>query len=52
VLDPQVLERELAALSQIRDNHPKYLLTLDELGRTANYNGILQYHVIDWLLEG
>jgi predicted AAA+ superfamily ATPase len=51
VLDPQVLERELAALSQIRDNHPKYLLTLDELGRTANYNGILQYNVIDWLLE-
>jgi predicted AAA+ superfamily ATPase len=51
VLDPQVLERELAALSQIKDNHPKYLLTLDELGRKADHDGILQYNVIDWLLE-
>jgi predicted AAA+ superfamily ATPase len=51
VLDPQVLERELAALSQIKDNHPKYLLTLDEVGRSANHNGILQYNVIDWLLK-
>jgi predicted AAA+ superfamily ATPase len=52
VLDPQVLERELAALSQIKDNHPKYLLTLDELGRKADHDGILQYNVIDWLLGG
>ncbi|MDR1183880.1 MAG: ATP-binding protein, partial [Coriobacteriales bacterium] len=51
VLDSQVLERELVALSKVKDNHPKYLLTLDELGRKTNHNGILQYNVIDWLLN-
>lgn len=30
-LDDKVLERELAPLKKIRDNFPKYLLTLDDL---------------------
>ena len=39
-LDEQVLTRELAPLRQIRDNHPKYLLTLDEAFGEMNYDGI------------
>jgi predicted AAA+ superfamily ATPase len=49
VMDESTLERELAPLREIRDNHPKYILTLDEIPRTANYDGIRQLNVIDWL---
>jgi predicted AAA+ superfamily ATPase len=51
VLDEKTLERELAPLRKIPDHHPKILLTLDEIPRSANYNGIRQLHVVDWLLS-
>lgn len=51
VADSKTLERELAPLRKIADNHPKYLLTLDEIGNGSNYDGILQKNVLDWLLE-
>jgi predicted AAA+ superfamily ATPase len=50
VLDPAVLERELAPLRKIGDNHPKYLLTLDEYMNGANHDGIRQINALDWLL--
>lgn len=50
VLDEKTLERELAPLQEIRDNYPKTLLTLDDMGNGANYEGIKQVNVIDWLL--
>ena len=51
VLDENTLERELAPLKEIKDNYPKILLTLDDMGNGANYEGIRQINVIDWLLE-
>lgn len=48
VLDPAVLERELRPLEKIKDNYPKYLLTLDEL--PIGRNGINQLNIIDFLL--
>jgi predicted AAA+ superfamily ATPase len=51
VLDENTLKRELAPLQKITDHHPKVLLTLDEFPRKANYNGIRQLHVVDWLSE-
>jgi predicted AAA+ superfamily ATPase len=51
VLDENTLKRELAPLQKIPDHHPKVLLTLDEIPRSANYDGIRQYHVVDWLLD-
>jgi predicted AAA+ superfamily ATPase len=50
VLDANTLRRELTPLQNIPDHHPKVLLTLDEIPRNANYDGIRQMHVIDWLL--
>lgn len=50
VLDEKTLERELAPLKEIKDNYPKILLTLDDIGNGANYQGIRQINVIDWLL--
>ena len=51
VLDERTLERELAPLQEIKDNYPKTLLTLDEIGSGTNYEGIKQLNIIDWLLE-
>ncbi len=49
-LDESVLRRELAPLRRIPDNHPKYLLTLDEVFGEANYQGIRKVNLLDWLL--
>mgnify|MGYP000945581501 FL=1 len=51
VLDTGTLERELAPLRKIPDNHPKLLLTLDEVGAGSNYEGIRQINLLHWLLE-
>lgn len=50
-LDEAVLKRELRSLEQINDHFPKYLLTMDEINRTANYNGIQKLNLLDWLLD-
>lgn len=49
-LDENTLKRELTPLRNLKDNYPKYLLTLDEVFGTANYDGIQKLNVIDWLL--
>jgi len=46
------MERELKPLQKIKDNYPKYLLTLDEVNATADYDGIRKENVLKWLLEG
>lgn len=51
VLDEATLKRELAPLKSLKDNYPKYLLTLDEVFKDANYEGIKKVNVIDWLLD-
>lgn len=50
VLDAQTRERELKPLKAIKDNHPKFLLTLDRVG-VGNIDGIQHINLIDWLLE-
>ena len=50
-LAPETLERELRPLEAIKDFFPKYLLTMDTIQPTANYNGIEKKNIIDWLLE-
>lgn len=43
-----VMKREYASLKQIKDNYPKYLLTMD-LGESEQ-NGIKRLNVLTWLL--
>lgn len=50
VRDEQTLARELAPLDAISDHNPKYLLTLDD-DPPADYNGIKQINVLDWLIK-
>ncbi len=51
VLDENTLKRELAPLRKVQDNYPKYLLTLDEIFGSADYDGIKKINVLDWLLD-
>ena len=51
VLDENILRRELEPLQKITDNHPKVLLTLDDVGAGGNYDGIRQINLIDWLMK-
>jgi hypothetical protein len=50
VNDEKTFEREISAFRNIRDNYPKFLLTLDF--DTTNIEGIQKINVIDWLLKG
>ena len=47
--DETVVEREFGAFSNISDNFPKYVLSLDKLD--FSQNGITHRNIIDWLLD-
>lgn len=50
VRDESTLSRELASLQKIKDQYPKYTITLDN-DPIINHNGIKQVYAIDWLLD-
>ncbi|EGN64971.1 ATP-binding protein [Fusobacterium animalis] len=50
VLDENTLKRELAAFKNIKDNYPKYLITLDDVLPNADYEGIKIINTLEWLL--
>ncbi|MBN2778374.1 MAG: ATP-binding protein [Bacteroidales bacterium] len=49
VNDEKTYNREVSAFANIKDNYPKFLLTLDF--DKSNINGIKKINVVDWLLE-
>ena len=49
VNDEKTFNREISAFRNIRDNYPKFLLTLDY--DNANIEGVQKTNVIDWLLQ-
>ena len=49
-IDKHVLRRELAPLQKIKDNYPKYLLTLDTIFGEMDYEGIQKTNALNWLL--
>lgn len=51
VLSEEILSRELRAFKAIPDNFPRILLTLDDIPAYANYEGVHQTYLLDWLLE-
>lgn len=50
VLDDATRRRELEAFKNIKDNFPKYLLTLDDYD-FGSLSGVIQKNIIRWLLE-
>ena len=51
VLDENTLKRELDAFKNIKDNYPKYLITLDDVMINTDYDGIKVVNALEWLLE-
>ncbi|WP_339008250.1 ATP-binding protein [Fusobacterium animalis] len=51
VLDENTLKRELDAFKNIKDNYPKYLITLDDVLPNTDYEGIKVINALKWLLE-
>jgi len=51
-MDEKILERELRSMQTIKDQHPKYLITLDWINKEANYDGIKKLNALTWLMEG
>ena len=43
------LNRELRPLKEIKDNYPKYILSMD-IG-SEDINGIKRYNILDWLMK-
>jgi len=50
VLDENTLKRELDAFKNIKDNYPKYLITLDDVIVNTDYDGIKVVNALEWLL--
>ena len=46
----QTEKREYENLLLIKDNYPKFVLTVNDLS-SGNYEGIMSQHIADWLLE-
>ena len=51
LIESSTFEREIKPLQSIKDNHPKYILTLDRF-TAGNYDGIVVQNVVDWLVKG
>jgi hypothetical protein len=49
VNDEKTIKREISAFGTIKDNYPKYLLTLDF--DNTSIEGIQKLNVVDWLLK-
>ena len=49
IADPAKLAQELAVFGGIKDNYPKYLLTMDDVF-VPDHNGVRTLNVIDYLL--
>jgi predicted AAA+ superfamily ATPase len=50
ILNPETSRREFSPLMKIKDNYPKYVLTMDEL--PLDQDGIRHINIIDFLLAG
>ncbi len=50
ILDENTRKRELEAFSNIKDNYPKYILTLDDFD-FGSLGGIQHKNIIEWMLD-
>lgn len=49
LLDDDVINREFKAYDNIKDNYPKYVISMDKFDMSQN--GIIHMNIIDWLLK-
>ena len=46
----ETIDREFKVLNKIRDNYPKYVLTMDK-HETTNNEGIIRMNIIEFLKQ-
>ena len=51
LLGEQVVEREYGNLLKIKDNYPKYVISMDDFPVTTSYKGIKHVKLIDFLTD-
>ncbi|MDR1980573.1 MAG: ATP-binding protein [Tannerellaceae bacterium] len=51
LFDENTIQREFGNLLKINDNHPKYVVTMDEYNSGSHYSGIEQIHLKDFLIK-
>jgi predicted AAA+ superfamily ATPase len=51
VREGSVNAKKFSPLEKIKDDNPKYILSLDETPFRSNHKGIIQRNLIEWLLE-
>ena len=49
LMTKKTFKREISAFKNVKDNYPKYLLTLDF--ENTSIDGIQKLNIIDWLLK-
>ena len=49
--DEATIDREFGNLLEIKDNYPKYVVSMDDALSDTDYKGIEQVHVIDFISE-
>lgn len=49
LVDENVINREFSVYDNIKDNYPKYVISMDKFDMSQN--GIIHKNIIDWLLE-
>ena len=45
----ETIKREFGAFNSVKDNYPKYVLSLDKFD--FSQDGIIHKNIIDWLLD-
>ena len=49
--DEKVMEREFGNLLAINDNYPKYVVSMDNIGSTSSYQGIIHMNMAEFCLS-
>ena len=49
LISEEDINREFGSLKSIRDNHPKYVVSMDHASGLTNIDGIRHYHLRDFL---
>ena len=47
----KTIQREFSNLANIRDNYPKYVVSMDKFPVTSDYPGIIQIFMLDFLMK-
>ncbi|MBQ5549774.1 MAG: ATP-binding protein, partial [Bacteroidales bacterium] len=47
----KTIQREFSNLANIKDNYPKYVVSMDKFPVTSDYPGIIQIFMLDFLMK-